>query len=261
MEQNIGIELYPKKHHSCHYSLEKICKSSNYVTNIGTGFIFPRIAYLIKGECTITLPDGKSLDFKENDVWFIPKNKPYISSWRKNDVIEFYAIEFDADFLSELYTDFKIIKGTNALPLFDNLFESRKSNNFIAELKYFYAILDIILPSLKRAETLSTDSILPALNYLNANYSTNVKVEDLAKMCHMAQSTFYKTFKAITKTSPIEYKNAIKLTSAFTLIKKGFTLEQICEELNFTSPAFLRRLLKKFYKKTPTEIKNEQNFL
>ena len=77
-------------------------------------------------------------------------------------------------------------------------------------------------------------------------------------MCSLSESGFYQLFKKVTKLSPIEYKNSVKLSHAVTMIKNGSTLEEICEKLNFTSPAFLRRLMKKHYKKTPREIKSEE---
>ena len=84
------------------------------------------------------------------------------------------------------------------------------------------------MPLLKKDDTKNIDSILPALNYLNENFTLPIKVDDLAKMCYMSKSTFYQKFKKITKTSPIEYKNAIKLSVARTLICDGLTLEEIC---------------------------------
>ena len=248
---------YPKKNHSCHYYLERVYRPFDHTSEVDGGFFFPRLAYMIKGECTVYTADGETLEVKENSVWFIPKFKPYKAIWRQNNGVEFYVVEFDSDFLSESYLNFDVINNSNTMPLFDKLFKSRINNDSISELKYLYAILDEILPFLKKDDAKNTDSILPALNYLNENFTLSIKVNDLAKMCFMSKSTFYQTFKKVTNTSPIEYKNAIKLSVAKTMICDGLTLEQICDKLNFASPAFLRRLIKKYYKKTPKELKKE----
>jgi AraC-like DNA-binding protein len=63
------------------------------------------------------------------------------------------------------------------------------------------------------------------------------------------------------KISPIEFKNSIKLSHAVNFLISGKSLEEICERLNFASPAFLRRLIKKRYNKTPKEIKKEKILL
>ena len=254
-------EYFSKEHHSCYFYLEKSYRPHDVVAGTKVGFFSPRLAYLTKGECTVVLPDGKTLECKEGSVWFIPKNKPYKSIWRANGYIEFYAIEFDVDFISDKYTDFQSFEDTGTLPLFKKMFESRNENNFIATLSAFYSILEIILPKLKEQSLEKIDHILPALNYLNENYTHNIKVKDLAKMCFMSESRFYQTFKNTTKLTPIEYKNTIKLSHAINYLRNGKTLEEICEKLNFTSPAFLRRLIKKHFNKTPKEIKKEQILL
>lgn len=259
MKKDTSYTVYfSKEHHSCYFYLEKSYRPHDITAGTNVGFFSPRLAYLLKGECTVILPDGQSLECKEGSVWFIPKNKPYKSIWRANGYIEFYAIEFDVDFISDKYTSFQSFDNTNTLPLFEKLFKSRNENNQIATLSAFYSILESILPKLEESSYEHTDQILPALNYLSENYTQNIKVKDLAKMCFMSESQFYQLFKRTTKTTPIEYKNSIKLTHAVNYLRNGKTLEEICEKLNFTSPAFLRRLLKKHFNKTPKEIKKEQ---
>ena len=74
---------YPKKHHSCHYYLERVYRPFDHTSSKEVGFLFPRIAYMLKGECTIFTEDGETLECKENNVWFIPKNKIYIAEGKK----------------------------------------------------------------------------------------------------------------------------------------------------------------------------------
>ena len=190
---------------------------------------------------------------------FIPKNKPYKSIWVPNGTVEFYAIEFDFDFNSDKFTTFQVFNNLNVLPLFEKLFSSKVSENTVSTIASFYAILEVVAPLLEKDTFEESNRILPALNYLNENYALNVKVKDLSKMCYLSESRFYQLFKSVTKLSPIEYKNNVKLSNAIIMIKNGNTLEEICEKLNFTSPAFLRRLIKKHYKKTPREIKREES--
>jgi YesN/AraC family two-component response regulator len=45
------------------------------------------------------------------------------------------------------------------------------------------------------------------------------------------------------------------------MILSGFTLEETCEKLDYTSPSFLRRQMKKFLGKTPREIKAQEKML
>lgn len=259
MNKKINSSLtFQKEHHSCYFQIEKYIRHNSYQAGTSSGFFSPRLAYIKKGNCKIVEPNGSVLEFGDNSLLFIPKNKPYISYWTASDLIEFYAIEFDFDFSSDKYTAFQVITDLNVLPLFEKLFFSKESDNAVSTLASFYSILETVTPLLKKGTIEESNRILPALNYLTENYFVNVKVKDLARMCSLSESGFYQLFKKVTKLSPIEYKNSVKLSHAVTMIKNGSTLEEICEKLNFTSPAFLRRLMKKRYKKTPREIKNEE---
>jgi len=257
-DNNQFSKYYTQEQHVCSFFLEKTRRDRPTTSNIQYGFISPRLAYILRGECTVKFSNGQTLECKEGSVWFIPKNEPYTSIWRSNDYIEFYAIEFDVDYLSNAYTTFQSLDNTDTLCLFRELFNNKERNDPIKTTLSFYKILDKILPLLKKDNEEDLLQILPALNYLNTNFTAKVKVVDLAKMCYTSESRFYQLFKKLTKLSPIEYKNQIKLSHAVKMIKNKNTLEEICERLNFTSPSFLRRLIKAHFNKSPKEIKKEQ---
>ena len=75
----------------------------------------------------------------------------------------------------------------------------------------------------------------------------------------MSESKFYAEFKKIVGISPIDYKNNLKASKAAEMILQKTTLEEICETLGYSSPAFLRRQLKKHVGKIPCELKNRIN--
>ena len=253
--------IYPTERHLCTFFSEKVYRPKPSISGMEFGFLSPRLAYILRGECIVVFPDSTTMECKEGSVWYLPKNKPYKSIWKSNDYVEFYAIEFDVDYISNTYTSFQSLENTNTLDLFKELFENHKKNEWIKTTISFYKILDRILPLLKKDDPEDLSQILPALNYLNENFTEKIKVGDLARMCFMSESRFYQLFKKIIKLSPIEYKNQIKLSHAIKLIISGKTLEDTCEQLNFTSPSFLRRLIKKYFNKTPKAIKKEQILL
>lgn len=253
---NQQTTIYPTERHLCNFFLEKVYRPRPSVSGMEFGFLSPRLAYILRGECTVVFPDGSQMECKEGSVWYIPKNKPYKSLWRSNDYVEFYAIEFELDDISNTYTTFHSIEGTNSVDLFRELFKNKEENNPIGTTCSFYKILDKILPFLKRNDDENIKQILPAINYINEHFSSKIMVNTLANLCFMSESGFYQAFKKATNSSPIEYKNQIKLSHAVRLITNGETLENVCEKLNFTSPSFLRRLIKKHFNITPKHLKN-----
>jgi AraC-like DNA-binding protein len=197
-----------------------------------------------------------TLQIKQGDVWFIPQNLPYKSQWTPDEYIELYYFEFEADYISNDYHTPQVISGTNMGDLFIKLFDDYVSDNSFGTLCSFYRILELIVPKLEKQAHFPSEKILPALKYINENYSNTIKIESLANLCFLSPSRFYTIFKEVTGFSPIEYKNNIKLSHAVQLLRSGYTLENICEELSFSSPAFLRRLMKKHFGTLPKKIKS-----
>ncbi len=241
--------------HFCRFSVGKYTSKNDYVNVQPTGFLMPRLAIIIKGSCTLHKNDGYMLDVNEGDVWFLPKNQPYVSYWTANGTVEFIFIEFDADLGISSYVDFQAYSDTSLLPLFEELHNFFSSEQKLKAVISFYKILEQVLPKLKKGVKENFKAIKPAIDYINQNYTQNIKVSTLAKLCFLSESRFYNVFKKITNHSPIDYKNNIKIMRAVELLKNGYTLEKICETLNFSSSAFLRSLIKKHSGQTPKQLK------
>jgi YesN/AraC family two-component response regulator len=203
----------------------------------------------------MTKPDGFSLTLNEGDVWYLPKNQPYGSVWTANGYVEFYCFEFETDFFSTDYTLFEKIENTNLKDNFIKLHQHFEKKEKILALCEFYKILSVVTPLLTKKHEKNIDAILPALNFVYANYDKNIKVSTLAELCHISEPRFFSLFKALMKQSPINYKNNIKTAKAIELLQSGYTLEKICEKLGYSSPAFLRTMMKKYTGLSPKLLK------
>ncbi|MBY0411641.1 MAG: AraC family transcriptional regulator [Burkholderiaceae bacterium] len=56
--------------------------------------------------------------------------------------------------------------------------------------------------------------IRKALNWIKANYSTALRVADLADLANMSPSSFHRSFKASTGMSPLQYQKHLRLYEA-----------------------------------------------
>lgn len=249
-------DLPSKQEHFCSFNVLLSKTSSNYATYQPFGFMSPRIAYINKGSCVMTKADGFTLTLSEGDVWFLPKNQAYSSKWTANEYVEFIYFEFETDFFSNEYTLFEKIENSGLKENFKNLYQHYVNQEKILALSEFYKILSTVTPMLTKKKHKNLDAIMPALNFIRSNYDKKIKVSTLAELCHLSQPRFYSLFKSLIKQSPIEYKNNLKIARAVELLQSGYSLERICEELNFSSPAFLRKLTKKFTGVTPKLLKN-----
>jgi hypothetical protein len=57
-----------RQEHFCHFLTIKSRTEKNYATYQPNGFLSPRIAYITKGSCIMSKPDGVSLTLNEGDV-------------------------------------------------------------------------------------------------------------------------------------------------------------------------------------------------
>ena len=249
-------QTHTKLEHFCNFNVVLSQTLNDYTTYQPFGFLSPRIAYVSKGSCVMTKADGFSLTINEGDVWFLPKNQAYSSKWTANGGVEFIYVEFETDFFSTEYTLFEKIENTRLKENFQSLYKFFNQQEKIYALAEFYKILSTVTPMLTKKKHKNLDAIMPALNFIRSNYDKKIKVSTLAELCHLSQPRFYSLFKSLIKQSPIEYKNNLKIARAVELLQSGYSLERICEELNFSSPAFLRKLTKKFTGVTPKLLKN-----
>lgn len=138
---------------------------------------------------------------------------------------------------------------------FDSLLEAWEKEDSFQILAALYLLLHRVLPLLERSENKWGDRILPALKYLRDQNCELVRVEEVAALCYMSPSRFFEVFREAVGVSPIQYKNQIKLARAEALLLQGKTTDEVCEILHFSSPTFMRRMMKKHLGLTPRDIK------
>lgn len=250
------IDVMRIEEHYCRFFARRKSVGESYQAGTEIGFSSPRLAFLRKGNCLVETSDGTVSRLSQGDVWFIPKGKPYVSRWYTQEgEISYVMIEFEMDFLSLYYKTMQVISIPEAQLLFEDLWKAWEGESSLESLSAFYRLMDRILPSLEKSKNRSADRVLPALRYLRESHTAPVRVEDLASLCFMSPSRFFEVFREAVGESPICYRNKLKLSRAEVLLSEGKTNEEVCELLNFSSPTFLRRMLKKHLGVTPSEIK------
>lgn len=94
--------------------------------------------------------------------------------------------------------------------------------------------------------------LLPALEHMNRQFRDNASIDDFAKMCLMSPSLFRRLFREYTGTSPIEYRNRLRLARARELIESGeFSITEAAQEAGFSNLSFFYRLYKRCFGISP----------
>lgn len=244
------------KPHVCSFHLYTCNFFDNKENYIYSGFLSPRIAYVRKGSC-IVKTKTETLQIKEGSVWYLPRFYPYSSHWTAASEVDFDVLEFEIPAFDLQYRELQIFQELPLGKAFFDLKNAIQSGDEFSSLSAFYAIISAIKPYLTVTERDIPPSIAEAVKYITENYKADIRVADLAKDCFLSESRFYYLFKKATGQSPIDFKNHIKIVHAANALRGGATLENICEEYGFCSPAFFRRLLKKFTGKGPSAYKKE----
>jgi AraC-like DNA-binding protein len=91
---------------------------------------------------------------------------------------------------------------------------------------------------------------------ITENFRTPLSVSSLAKENGMSESTFYKRFKQVTATTPLQYQKEIRLIEAQRKLRDGIhSVSSVAFDVGYESPTqFSREYSRKFGKTPRTEF-------
>lgn len=102
--------------------------------------------------------------------------------------------------------------------------------------------------------------IANGINVLESGDTTDIKIDDLAKMCNVSPIYFRKRFKEYSGITPIEYKLNTAINQAKRqLIYTDKPIWEIAEALGFSSTTYFCRIFKKYAKISPLKYRNSQS--
>jgi AraC-like DNA-binding protein len=222
------------------------------------------MALMLGGEAEFS--DGENtIDIKVGDMVFVPIGSTYISKWRGEPDIEYITMHFVFDSAGGLITDGKpmlqklcISDRDEMLRDYEFIFANLGSSDMdisLETLSVIYRVFSKTLPYLKTVDDDKIDErIKAAKEYINQNYSADIKIPELAAEVAMSPSAFYASFKRAVGMTPVEYKNTVTMKHAMRLLaEEAYSIEEISEKLGFSSSAYFRRMFKSFCGMSPRE--------
>ncbi|MBI4979302.1 MAG: helix-turn-helix transcriptional regulator [Spirochaetes bacterium] len=244
--------------------LNKYTYSHSYSAgpNPSTGFPNSCIGFIIQGSADF-IAKTETLHARQGDIIYIPKGQKYVSRWRGTPEIEFYSLnfEFRSNVLPGDLFKFQIIKDSahSAKRALDRIYDTLNKNDFYAGIGDFYKLYHTLSRKLAYSGIRpGITQVQEAVQYIESHYLTDFSNSQLAARCNLSESRFYTLFKDSTGCTPIEYKNKVRIKHAMGFLVTGTnTVEWISEYLNFSSPAYFRKVLKMVAGKTPKEIRRQ----
>jgi AraC-like DNA-binding protein len=97
----------------------------------------------------------------------------------------------------------------------------------------------------------------PALQYINLNYCSKIKLSDMAKRSFLSSEHFLRLFKKCMNMTPNRYLIMKRLNEACILLTKtDMSIQDISEAVGFCNQFYFSNVFKLHFRKTPFEYRN-----
>ncbi len=231
------------------------------------------IGYMKRGKCVFSTA-FTSVELSAGDMIYIPEGTRYSSkSIGEPDVLYYCAhVSFRADKDGSRFDQRFAMQKIENLPS-DNFGEAiaelhallEKGDNVsrLVAISNFYQMFSSVLPLLSEANAPDcSPCVIKALAYIEEHYCEEYSTAELARECFVSESRLYHLFRREMHTTPVAYKNELRVLRALEYIKSGYkTVEEISAETGYRSAAYFRRVFKEITGMSPTEYRRKYSLL
>ena len=224
---------------------------------------------VLEGECGMNI-DTTVLKLRKNDLVFVPPFcVHHVTSENENTVIK--GITFDPSLLELKNADFVVESLFDKAKIKDYIIKNQRDKglkiikNFSLEgdgqtLEFRLEIMSqllslgaIIAGNFEETKPDTNHVILkPALDYIQANFKTEIHISDLSRLINVCDDHFIRLFRSATNKTPIKYINDMRIEEALKLlIDSDLSITEISENLGFSSVNYMIKVFKGNLNTTP----------
>lgn len=103
------------------------------------------------------------------------------------------------------------------------------------------------------------DEMESAIHYFNENYNKDISIDEYAKKRHMSTCWFIRSFRRLTKKTPMKYIMELRLANAMTLLENtSYSVNRISSLVGYDNALYFSRLFKKQTGISPTEYRKKE---
>ena len=227
-----------------------------------------------EGDFAITV-DGEEHLAVGGDVVFVGSGVPHstryltpsrtgLIQFRENDFFNSQItkiIKYSVKFNNLSESKVRIIKNAELFSALDRLLleSDKKENAFEIFIRSeVYKILGllyrdgILLDTERFFESKEIQKILPALEYVNQNYSDNLALDEISSLLGFEPSYFCRIFKSATGATFTEYLNFVRICKAEKMLSDSSkSILEISEAVGFSSLSYFNRIFKRVRASSP----------
>ncbi|MBE7038977.1 MAG: helix-turn-helix transcriptional regulator [Ruminococcaceae bacterium] len=168
----------------------------------------------------------------------------------ESGISEFYYVHFNAPADFDLFgfessVAYYAKPSTKIKDLFEEIIHELQlkqpayEKNCVAKLFSIFSLLERNCAKELNPYGQYLDRISFVIQKINREYEKNYSLEDYANMCYMGKFHFLRIFKNITGSSPIEYRNNIRLEHAKELLTDtDSSIDEISRNLGYNSNVY-----------------------
>lgn len=118
-----------------------------------------------------------------------------------------------------------------------------RSSDVLRSTSLICAILSEVT---RQFESARPSRLTPVLDYLADHYREEIDCAQLCELCYLSPAQMYRLFREETGTTPIEYRNRLRIQRACQLLRgRECTIGEIAALLGFESVYYFSRVFKK----------------
>ena len=124
-----------------------------------------------------------------------------------------------------------------------------------------YTTLALFLQSAKRKDTQLTAAayVQKSVEYINANYSYPITVEDIAGYVGLSRSHLFRSFELVMQKSPKEYLTEFRMKQACYLLEhSGLSITAIANSVGFDNGLYFSKTFRKNKGMSPKEYRSSK---
>ena len=127
-------------------------------------------------------------------------------------------------------------------------------------LRHIFLMINRFLKEGTELDSDALDEVERATHYFNENYNLNISIKAYANERHMSDCWFNRTFKHVTKVTPMQYIIQLRITNALNLLEHtNYNITQVANAVGYDDAYYFSRLFKKNVGVAPTEYRKRKD--
>ncbi len=221
--------------------------------------------YVAKGSETFYLEKPVTAE-AGSFIIFAPEEKQH-HIYKGTKTAEFYFVHFRCDELPITLKTSRIYQlpfKSHICDTFEEIIEETLNKQPFYEKLCVCKLLQLLTCFERDTAKLNTSTkesftrIARVIQHMNRYYNSNFNLENYAEMCNMSKYHFLRTFSNTIGSTPLEYRNNIRLEhAADLLLDKLYTVEEISNMVGYSSVAYFSSAFKQKYGLSPKQYQKQ----